>query len=172
MIEGSILVDGTASGPLLVSDTGLSFWGGVDLSSGEIIDQHHPLFACNISGCILAIPNGRGSCSGSGALLELVLNDCAPAALIFSEAEDILTLGVLVADALFQGSIPVLRLSRNKFKELRRTTSATVHGNRLFLDRTKEAIPTDIPPPSATVDSTVSLTELDQQILELSLIHI
>lgn len=165
MIEGSILVDGTASGPLLTSDTGLSFWGGVDLSNGEIIDQHHPLLGSNISGCMLAIPNGRGSCSGSGALLELVLNDCAPSALIFSEAEDILTLGVLVAEALFQCSIPVLRLSRTDFKALRHSTTATIRGNILYLDHIESAIPSQVPPPSETIDSIVALSELDQEIL-------
>ena len=165
MIEGSILVDGTASGPLLTSDTGLSFWGGVDLSNGEIVDQHHPLLGSNISGCMLAIPNGRGSCSGSGALLELVLNGCAPSALIFSEAEDILTLGVLVAEALFQCDIPVLRLSRTDFKALKNSTTATIHGSTLFLDQTKEAIPSYVPPPSVTDDSAVALSELDQELL-------
>jgi len=77
--SGSVLVDGNASGPLLVSDVGISFWGGIDPQSGNIIDEHHPLKGSNVSGKILVIPSGRGSCSGSGALLELIVNNCAPA---------------------------------------------------------------------------------------------
>ena len=34
---------GSAEGALLPAATGLSFWGGVEPSSGEIIDRHHPL---------------------------------------------------------------------------------------------------------------------------------
>jgi len=137
MTNGSVLVKGSASGALLVSDTGLSFWGGIDPSTGEVIDQHHPLFGSNISACILAIPNGRGSCSGSGALLELILNDCAPAGLIFSEAEDILTLGVLVAEALFERSLPILRLPRSEFKTLNSGTYARISENQLFVSQSK-----------------------------------
>ena len=43
------------------------------------------------------MPTTRGSCSGSGVMLELMLNGNAPAALIFSEAEDVATLGALIA---------------------------------------------------------------------------
>ncbi|MEY8099990.1 DUF126 domain-containing protein, partial [Falsihalocynthiibacter sp. S25ZX9] len=37
----SILV-GQANGPVLASEEGLSFWGGVDASTGVVIDAHHP----------------------------------------------------------------------------------------------------------------------------------
>ncbi len=165
MIEGSILVDGTACGPLIVSDTGLSFWGGVDPANGEIIDQHHPLFGTNISGCMLAIPNGRGSCSGSGALLELMLNDCAPAALLFSEAEDILTLGVLVAEALFQRSIPILRVQHADFKTLNNGTIATIRGSQLFLNHTIDTLPENVPQPNTAKSHSINLNEFDQEVL-------
>ncbi len=166
MIEGRVLVNGSASAPLLVSDTGISFWGGVDPGTGEVIDQHHPLFGTNISGCVLAIPNGRGSCSGSGALLELILNDCAPAALIFSEAEDILTLGVLVADSLFQRSIPILRLTRKDFTALRHGTTATIRGNQLFLDQSKITQADELLLSPVSTDSSVILNKRDQDILD------
>ena len=166
MIEGRVLVNGSASAPLLVSDTGISFWGGVDPGTGEVIDQHHPLFGTNISGCVLAIPNGRGSCSGSGALLELILNDCAPAALIFSEAEDILTLGVLVADSLFQRSIPILRLTRKDFTALRHGTTATIRGNQLFLDQSKITQADELLLSPVSTDSSVILNQRDQDILD------
>lgn len=164
-IKGSVLVNGTAGGPILVSDTGMSFWGGIDPTSGDVIDQHHPLFGSNISGCVLAIPNGRGSCSGSGALLELILNDCAPAALIFSEAEDILTLGVLVAEALFQRSFPILRVTREEFKALSHGNMAMINGDHLYIGQSEDALPDDLPPPSTPANSLVALTPLDKDIL-------
>jgi len=96
------IIEGDATGDLLVSDTGLSFWGGVNPVNGLIIDQHHPLHNHSVSGKILALPSGRGSSSGSGAILELLLNKAAPAALIFIEPEDILTLGIMVSEVLFE----------------------------------------------------------------------
>lgn len=165
MIDGRALINGSASGPLLVSDTGLSFWGGVDPSTGVVIDQHHPLFGSTISGSMLAIPNGRGSCSGSGALLELILNDCAPAALIFSEAEDILTLGVLVAEALFQRSLPILRLSRSDFKTLSSSTDVTIRGSQLFFDQSSITSSDGMPVSSSPTSTLVALNEYDKEIL-------
>ena len=59
------LIGGVAEGELLYSDTGLSFWGGVDPVTGVVIDHTHPLKGQCVSGKVLAIPNGRGSCTGS-----------------------------------------------------------------------------------------------------------
>lgn len=113
------LVQGSAQAVLLHADVGLSFWGGVDPFSGEVIDRHHPLSGQVIAGSVLAIPSGRGSCTGSSVLLELILNGHAPAALVFAETEEILTLGVLVAHLLFGRSLPVVCVDRNAFAALR-----------------------------------------------------
>ncbi|KAK5084747.1 hypothetical protein LTR05_005825 [Lithohypha guttulata] len=113
-LHATILVSGSTSKPLLYSTVPLSFWGGVNTSTGRIIDHTHPLHGQYLENHVLAIPSGRGSCSGSGALLELILNGCGPAGLIFRDREDILTLGVLVAKIMFEKSIPVVRLKQTK----------------------------------------------------------
>lgn len=105
------LVPGHAAGKVVFSETPLSFLMGVDLKTGNIMDLHHPLNGTCLSGCILVIPCGRGSCSASGAIVELLLNGCAPAALIFQQPEPLLTLGVLIAKEMFQLSIPVLMVN-------------------------------------------------------------
>lgn len=120
------VIEGTASGELLVSDTELSFWGGVNPANGLIIDQHHPLCDHNVSGKILALPSSRGSCSGSGVILELLLNGLAPAALIVFEPEDILTLGVVVSEVLFERSIPICRITARQFEGLASGTIAYI----------------------------------------------
>ncbi|KAK3185953.1 hypothetical protein K4F52_005176 [Lecanicillium sp. MT-2017a] len=104
------LVPGTAAAKVVFSKTPLSFLMGVDTDTGKILDLHHPLKGTEIDGRVLAIPCGRGSCSASGAIVELLLNRCAPAALIFHRLEEILTLGVLIAKELFEASIPVVLL--------------------------------------------------------------
>lgn len=166
-ITGTVLVNGTAKGDLLVSDVGISFWGGVDPFSGEVIDEHHPLKGQNVKGKVLAIPSGRGSCSGSGALLELILNDCAPAALVFTEAEDILTLGVLVADAMFDRTLPVIRVQAADFNLLKHDEPAEITGPLLRIASNQSTTVEPGHMPSAPVaGSGVSLSELDLQLLD------
>jgi predicted aconitase/predicted aconitase with swiveling domain len=116
--HGTAYVQGTASGKLIASDIELSFWGGVNPWSGEITDRYHPLSGQFLQGTILAVPGGRGSCSGSGVILELLLNDKGPNALIFERREDILTLGVMIAEEVFGKTIPVVTVNPMEFKNI------------------------------------------------------
>ncbi|NNB29844.1 aconitase X [Pseudomonas fragi] len=166
-LEGRSLVDGHASAPLLYADVGLSFWGGVDPFSGEVIDRHHPLSGECLAGRVLAIPSGRGSCTGSSVLMELISNGHAPAALVLAEADEILTLGVLVARTLFQRSLPVLCIGREAFGQLRGNAFARVDGTHLSL---YDSAPDDTPPPrndtpAAEAHASIELTEHDRALL-------
>ena len=144
-LSGRALVPGTAEGRLVVSNVGLSFWGGVDPFTGIVIDRHHPLLGRSIAGAVLAIPSGRGSCTGSSVLLELILNGHAPAALVFAERDLILTLGVVIAEEMFGHSIPVLHLPQAEFATLRDGDTVSVTAlaesgeNRLTLTAEDEA---------------------------------
>ncbi|OAQ82342.1 hypothetical protein VFPBJ_04926 [Purpureocillium lilacinum] len=124
--RGHVCVRGTASGTLIASNQELSFWGGVHSETGEIIDQHHPLKGRHLKDKILAIPGGRGSCSGSTVLLELLLNHKGPRAIIFQRREDILTLGVIVAEEIFNKAIPVVVLEPGHFKNLLKLDGSTI----------------------------------------------
>lgn len=132
-ISGRSLVHGRGQGPWLCADVGLSFWGGIDPLSGEVIDRHHPLSGQSVAGRVLAIPSGRGSCTGSSVMLELILNGHAPAALVLAEADEILSLGVLVAELIFQRSLPVLCIGHQRFAELPRAGFARLDGAHLQL---------------------------------------
>jgi len=181
-IKGNVLVDGSANGELLVSSVGISFWGGIDPTNGHVIDEHHPLKGANVKDKVLVLPSGVGSCSGSGALLELILNDCAPAALVFTEAEDILTLGVLVAESMFDRSLPVLRISTADADRLRSGVRVDIVSDELKpatnsdfkleagYDSSASSASSATSATSATSennshDSAISLSELDEQIL-------
>ncbi|SSC72660.1 unnamed protein product [Ciceribacter sp. T2.26MG-112.2] len=113
-----MLIEGAAEGSLLFSDTALSFWGGVDPETGLVIDQAHPLHGRCLEGTILAIPGGRGSCTGSAVLMQLILNGKAPAGMVFSQAEEILTLGVMVAEEMYGCSLPIAVIERQAFARL------------------------------------------------------
>ena len=166
-LEGRSLVDGHASAPLLYADVGLSFWGGVDPFSGEVIDRHHPLSGECLAGRVLAIPSGRGSCTGSSVLMELISNGHAPAALVLAEADEILNLGVLVARTLFQRSLPVLCIGREAFGQLRGNAFARIDGTHLSL---YDSAPDDTAPPhndtpAAEAHASIELTEHDRALL-------
>lgn len=132
-LTGRVLMGGSAEGALLHADTGLSFWGGVEPSSGEVIDRHHPLSGSFLPGRVLAIPSGRGSCTGSSVMLEILLNGHAPAALLLAEPDEILTLGVLVAQVLFGRSIPVLCVGSEGFEQLSAGGWARIEGDTVTL---------------------------------------
>lgn len=128
------ILAGRARGPVIASPEPLSFWGGVDPATGGVIDVHHPLHGVSLAGAILVMPGSRGSCTGSGVLLDLALNGRAPAALVFSGPEDVLTLGALVASEMFDRSIPVLRLGSEAFQALSQTKSAVISETQIELD--------------------------------------
>ncbi|CAI8987389.1 hypothetical protein ASD91_06680 [Pseudomonas sp. Root68] len=168
-LTGRSLVAGAAQGALLFADVGLSFWGGVDPCTGEVIDRHHPLSGQHLAGRVLAIPSGRGSCTGSSVLMELISNGHAPAALVLAEADEILTLGVLVAQTIFARSLPVLCIGREAFAALRGQAFARVENTTLSLF---DHLPGDawqaLDGPLPNTDSTASirLTEHDRALLD------
>lgn len=132
---GRCMVPGRATGDVLYSDVPLSFWMGIDVNTGEVIDRHHPLCGEVVTGKIVVLPSGRGSCSGSCALLELIMNGRAPAALVFGHDEIILTLGAIVAGEIFGKSIPITAVGADDF-ESSQTSASPVRRRRChFYDR-------------------------------------
>ena len=108
MPEPRTLVAGAAEGRALVLDEPLSFWGGVDPATGDIVDPRHPQHGANVAGRILVMPSGRGSSSSSSVLAEAIRAGTAPAAIVLREADPILALGAIVARELFGATIPVV----------------------------------------------------------------
>ncbi|MFN4170447.1 MAG: aconitase X [Pseudorhodobacter sp.] len=153
------ILPGQASGGVLACSEPISFWGGVDPATGQVIDVHHPLAGQNLAGRILVMPGTRGSCTGSGVLLDMVLNGKAPAALVFAEPEDVVTLGAMIGAAMFAKPLPVLRLTRDAFDALARAKSARI--TETSIEAEGLAIPV-APPATATLD----LTDADRAMLE------
>ncbi|KAJ5789533.1 uncharacterized protein N7518_006544 [Penicillium psychrosexuale] len=118
VFHGTAYVEGETFGELLSSREELSFWGGVNPETGEIVDRHHELSGRHLQHHILAIPSGRGSCSASGVMLELLRNGKGPNAILFERREDILTLGVMIAEEIFNMTIPIVRLQPDDFRQL------------------------------------------------------
>ncbi|MGH8925564.1 MAG: aconitase X swivel domain-containing protein [Acidimicrobiia bacterium] len=85
----------------------LSFWGGLDPTTGEIIDVHHPQRGENVTGVILFMPKGRGSSSSPSVLAEALRLGHGPSAIVLEETDPIVWLGAFVAELLYGVSCPV-----------------------------------------------------------------
>jgi predicted aconitase with swiveling domain len=108
VIRGRTLVAGSASGEVLALEEPLSFWGGIDPATGDVIDVHHPQRGANVAGRVLVLPGGRGSSSSSSVLAECVRAGTAPAAIVLLEPDAILALGAIVARELYGTVVPVV----------------------------------------------------------------
>jgi uncharacterized protein len=102
------LVPGRARGTALVLSEPLSFWGGIDPSTGRVIDAHHPQEGATVTGRILVMPSGRGSSSSSYVLAESIRIGTAPAAVVLGRADPIVALGAIVAAELYGTAVPVV----------------------------------------------------------------
>lgn len=115
IIEGKPLVAGAAKGAALTTNEPLSFWGGYDQWTGEIIDRRHPLSGQNAKDKILVVPASRGSSTTTAVLLEAIRNGNAPAAIVVSCVDRFFALASIVADEMYQRPLPVIALTPEDF---------------------------------------------------------
>jgi cis-L-3-hydroxyproline dehydratase len=118
IINGEPFIPGSASGVALVSHEPLSFWGGYDWKTGEIIDRRHPLSGLNAKGKILAVPFTRGSSTTTAVLLEAIRAGTAPNAIITTSTDFFFALASVVADELYEMSLPLVAISESDFARL------------------------------------------------------
>jgi predicted aconitase with swiveling domain len=99
---------GEAEGLALVLVQELSFWGGVEVETGNIIDHSHPDLGENVAGRILVMPSGRGSSSSSSVLAEAIRRGTAPAGILLERPDPILAVGAIVAEFLYEIRMPLV----------------------------------------------------------------
>jgi hypothetical protein len=107
-MEGRVLVSGSASGEALVLDEPLSFWGGLDPTTGRIVEIGHPQHGSVVTDRILVMPSGRGSSSSATILAEAIRLGTGPAGIVLSEVDQIVAIGALAAAELYDIHVPVL----------------------------------------------------------------
>jgi predicted aconitase with swiveling domain len=119
ILQGKIIIQGKARGKALVSNEPISFWGGYDWKSGEIIDRRHALSGSIAKDKILAVPFTRGSSTTTAVLLEAIRAKTAPAAIITTDADFFFALASVVADELYASPLPLVALAEGDFAQLR-----------------------------------------------------
>ena len=105
---GRAYAAGDAEGPALVLQAPLSFYGGVAVATGEIVDRSHPDLGKVMAGRILVIPGGRGSSSSSSVLAEAIRLRTAPAGIVLARADPIMVVACLVAQRLYGLYLPMM----------------------------------------------------------------
>ena len=122
LVEGRVLVAGggsTETSEIMTTTVGLSFWGGIDPITGSVIDVSHPWYGQNVADKIMCLPSGRGSCTASQVLLELILNNRAPRAIVLRDVDAMACVGALVASSVFKKKIPdIICLGTDNFGDL------------------------------------------------------
>ena len=126
VIAGRAIVAGEAEGEALVTDAALSFWGGYDFHTGEIIDRHHPLAGVRASGRVLVVPFSKGSSTTTAVLLEAVRAGTAPAAILTTGVDAFFALASIVAGVMYGKSFPVVALEPDEFALLQTGERLTV----------------------------------------------
>jgi len=95
--KGRSVSKGRAVGEALVSRQAISFYGGVDARTGEVIERGHELEGRSVKERILVFPRGRGSTVGSYVIYSLAVNRVAPRALVNEQTETIVATGAILA---------------------------------------------------------------------------
>jgi len=128
-IKGRAISKGVASGPALVASQPISFLGGVDPSTGQIVEHGHELEGTSIKDKVLIFPHGKGSTVGSYVMYQLKKNGVAPCAIINLRCEAIIPKGAIISD------IPsVYQLEHNPFELIHYGDVVLVNGTEGYIE--------------------------------------
>jgi len=119
------------TGRALLLTEPLSFWGGMDPASGELIDAHHSQRGANLAGRVVVMPAARGSSSSASVLAEAVRAGTAPAAILVGDSDLILAIGAAVAEELYGQSVPVVVLSSEELAAIPDGEEIVIAGDRV-----------------------------------------
>lgn len=97
-LKGRIIFKGISEGEALTTTQPISFYGGVDPETSEILEKGHELQGKRIQDKILVFPNGKGSTVGSYTLYRLKKGGVAPAGMINRECETVVAVGAIISE--------------------------------------------------------------------------
>jgi len=97
-LKGRVISRGRAEGEALTTSQPISFYGGVDPNTGEVIEKGHELQGETVKGRILVFPNGKGSTVGSYTLYRMKKNKTAPVGMVNRECETIVAVGAIISE--------------------------------------------------------------------------
>lgn len=136
VIEGRPLVRGLAQGHATVTRMPLNLTAAFTKPANllpsrrsQVEDRHHDLVGRNIKGSVLVCPTLIGSTYGGMVLLELLCQDCAPAAIVVQRADSLMLSGAILGDVWFQKTVPAVEYRFDDlFEKIRDKDTVQVDG--------------------------------------------
>ena len=97
-LKGRRIYKGKVIGEVLLTTHDISFYGGCDPDTGEIVEKGHELEGKSVAGKILVFPTGKGSTVGSYVLYALSKAGKAPLAIINKETDPVVAVGSIISE--------------------------------------------------------------------------
>jgi predicted aconitase with swiveling domain len=97
-LEGRKIYKGIAEAEAIVTKDGISFYGGVDPDTGQVVEVGHELEGQSITGKVLVFPTGKGSTVGSYTMYRMKKNNTAPAAIVNEQIDTIIAVGCIISE--------------------------------------------------------------------------
>ena len=111
-LRGRVIYGGEAEGEALVTSQPISFYGGVDPTSGEVVERGHELRGERIKDRVLVFPYGKGSTVGSYVLYRLSRTGLAPSAIINGRCETIVAVGAIISEIPCVDMVDITKIGR------------------------------------------------------------
>jgi hypothetical protein len=111
IFRGRKISSGSVEGEALVTSMGISFYGGIDPETGQVVEKGHTLEGQSIGGKVLVFPTGKGSTVGSYTLYRLKKAGNAPAAILNTESETITAVGCIISGIPCVDHIPIEQIT-------------------------------------------------------------
>ncbi len=97
-MQGRKIFKGKVIGEALVTGDDISFYGGCDPETGEIVEKGHHLEGKSVSGKVLVFPSGKGSTVGSYVLYALKKAEKAPLAIVNKIMDPVVAVGCIISE--------------------------------------------------------------------------
>lgn len=97
-MQGRKIFKGKVVGEALVTGDDISFYGGCDPETGEIVEKGHHLEGKSVSGKVLVFPSGKGSTVGSYVLYALKKAEKGPLAIVNKIMDPVVAVGCIISE--------------------------------------------------------------------------
>jgi predicted aconitase with swiveling domain len=104
--RGKGIVKGSFCGEALVTREPISFLGGVDPSTGAVVERGHELMGKILARRALILPHGKGSTVGSYVLYSLAKRGLAPKAIVTVKADLMILTGCAISGIPLLSEVP------------------------------------------------------------------
>lgn len=117
-LKGRKIYKGKVVGEVLLTSHDISFYGGCDPDTGEIVEKGHELEGKSVAGKILVFPTGKGSTVGSYVLYALSKSGKAPLAIVNRETDPVVAVGSIISEIPTVDGIDIGKLENGQKVEV------------------------------------------------------